>query len=74
MRYTTRNTAHEEENSMEAPAISGGSTSAESASETYGEELYRNLFGRRQISAEEANRRSKATEPDDNWWEDEWGI
>ena len=69
-----RNPAHEEENSMEAPAISGGSTSAESASETYGEELYRNLFGRRQISAEEANRKSKGTEPDDNWWEDEWGI
>lgn len=69
-----RNPAHEEENSMEAPAISGGSTSAESVSETYGEELYMNLFGRRQISAEEANRRSKATEPDDNWWEDEWGI
>lgn len=69
-----RNPAHEEESSMEAPAISRGSTSAESVSETYGEELYRNLFGRRQISAEEANRRSKATEPDDNWWEDEWGI
>lgn len=72
-RYT-RNLGHEEESSMEATAISGGSTSAESASETYGEELYRNLFGRRQISAEEANRRSKETEPDDNWWEDEWGI
>lgn len=69
-----RNPGHEEENSMEAPAISVGNASAESASETYGEELYRNLFGRRQISAEEANRRSKETEPDDNWWEDEWGI